>query len=205
MLLYMSLCTGCASNQEITACACNVCTLVFLDRLTHDQVPDPYSENPFHDIDTLRAARGGPYYSVHPGGSDLQMGQGGPTYYSDYCPPLPIQGSWGDSGPSDPQERTADTLSSELYPRFTVGRVEGAAQDPVATQGQHATTGIAPSLREGKVAKKVRDRERKRIDRSNNARDNARICELLNISMTPKNTLSNRSECWCIIHPRRKY
>jgi hypothetical protein len=131
--------------------------------------------------------------------------------YSGYWPPSPLWDSEGASGPSDPPGPTIDALSSpsrDLYPQSRGqddhpygtsshrGQVEGAAQNPVATQGQYATTGKASPWHERKVTKKVKDMERKRTDRSNNARDNARICELLNISLAPINTLSNRSECW---------
>jgi hypothetical protein len=46
--------------------------------------------------------------------------------------------------------------------------------------------------------KKERDKERKRVERSNNRKDYKKICELLKISSTPKNTLAIRSECLCI-------
>jgi hypothetical protein len=130
--------------------------------------------------------------------------------YSEYCPLSPLQDIQGASGRSDPPGPTVDTLSlqsRELRPQFRVQdghpyatsppqeQVEGAAQSLVAAQGQYATTGEASSQRERRGTKRERDKENKRTERSRSARDYARICELLDISLTPRNTLSNRSEC----------
>jgi len=46
--------------------------------------------------------------------------------------------------------------------------------------------------------KKERDKNRKRVERSDKTRDNEKICELLDISLIPKKTLANRSECLCV-------
>jgi hypothetical protein len=55
--------------------------------------------------------------------------------------------------------------------------------------------------------KKERDKERKRAERAHNSLDNARICELLEIPLTPKKTLANRSECLgpCMYSSFRRY
>jgi DNA repair ATPase RecN len=79
---------------------------------------------------------------------------------------------------------------------FTPGQVEGAALDLVAIQGQIATTQEASSERERKILeKKERDKARKRTERHKDAQDYARICELLEISLTPRSSLAHRSEC----------
>jgi hypothetical protein len=129
----------------------------------------------------------------------------------------------GASGPSHPpgslSTSIVDTLllSGELYQRPRVqddypyatssphGQVEGAAQRLVANQEQYATTQEASWQRERKVqVKKKRDKARKRSERSNNARDDARKSALLEISLTPRSTLARRSEC-LYVHPRRRY
>ena len=85
------------------------------------------------------------------------------------------------------------------------GQAGSTSGDIVATQGQIATAQEASSSRERRVQrKKDMDKARKRHDRSNDDQDYARICELLNISLTPKKTRAHRSEClW--IHPHRRY
>jgi hypothetical protein len=57
----------------------------------------------------------------------------------------------------------------------------------VATQGQSATT--------QRQTKKEKDLVRKRIQRRDDKKDFAKICELLNIKLGPKKTLVHRSEC----------
>ena len=62
----------------------------------------------------------------------------------------------------------------------------------------------AASARERKVQRKRElDKARKQAERDNSAEDYEKICELLKIAMTPKNTLAHRSECLCIYCRRR--
>jgi len=75
---------------------------------------------------------------------------------------------------------------------FSLGQV-GSTLEVVATQGQIATAQEASSSRERRVQKKKEmDMARKRLDRSNDDQDYERICELLNISLTPKKTRAHR-------------
>ena len=65
----------------------------------------------------------------------------------------------------------------------------------MVTRGQNATAQEASSQREQKgQGKRAKDRERKKAERSNDKRAYERICELLEISMSPRNTLADRSE-----------
>ena len=62
----------------------------------------------------------------------------------------------------------------------------------------------AALARERKIQrKKELDKARKQAERDSSAEDYEKICDLLKIAMTPKNTLSHRSACLCI-HPRRR-
>ena len=109
---------------------------------------------------------------------------------------------------------TSPLLSAESYAEYGVqdhfpdatsfppGQVEGATLNLVATQGQNATAQEALQREQKILEKRERDKAKKKIDRDNDAVAYARICELLKIPLTPRNTLANRSECLCI-HPRR--
>ena len=103
---------------------------------------------------------------------------------------------------------TSSSLFAESYTQdeyakttsFPAGQVEGTTPSPVVTQDQNAATQEVSWQRERKVVKKrEKDRERKRTERSNNARDYVRMCTLLDIPLTPMNTLVNRGECLCFI------
>jgi hypothetical protein len=93
----------------------------------------------------------------------------------------------------------------EDYASFPLGQVGSTSEDFVTTQGQIATAQETSFSRERRIQrKKDMDKARKRVDRSNDDQDYERICELLNISLTPKKSRAHRSEClW--IHPHRRY
>jgi hypothetical protein len=81
---------------------------------------------------------------------------------------------------------------------FSPGQVQDAAQHHAVTQGQSTVTLNASRQHERFERKTVRDKERKHADRANDDQAYMRVCELLEIDQTPKNTLSQRSECECI-------
>jgi len=71
---------------------------------------------------------------------------------------------------------------------------------PVLSQEHEPTTEEASRRHEEKTrAKKERDKTRKRNERSDNSQYYARICELLEIPLLPKNTLASRSECCAFV------
>jgi hypothetical protein len=75
----------------------------------------------------------------------------------------------------------------------------GAGPSLSAAREQSPTTQEASRTREERLeAKRNRDRQRKRIERSTNSENYASICGLLDIPPEPKNTLANRSECLCV-------
>ena len=87
---------------------------------------------------------------------------------------------------------------------FPLGQVGSTSEDLVTTQGQIATAQERSFSRARRIQrKKEMDKARKRVDRSNDDQDYARICELLNISLRPKKTRAHRSEClWTLPHWR---
>ena len=74
----------------------------------------------------------------------------------------------------------------------------------MVTQGQNVTAQEASSRERKEQGKRAKDKERKKAERSNDKRAYERICEVLEISLTPRNTLADRSECLCL-HPCRRY
>lgn len=79
------------------------------------------------------------------------------------------------------------------------GQVQDAAQSRVGTQEQNTTAQKASWQYEERVQRKRRkDKERKHDTRLNDDQAYTRVCEVLEIEQTPKNSLSQRSECSCI-------
>ena len=108
---------------------------------------------------------------------------------------------------------SSTSLSAESYTQpgvqddydltsFPLGQVGSTSEDFVTTQGQIATAQERSFSRARRIQrKKEMDKARKRVDRSNDDQDYARICELLNISLRPKKTRAHRSEClWTLPH-----
>ena len=90
---------------------------------------------------------------------------------------------------------------------FPHGQVEGTTPSSVVTsgKGQNVTIQEVSRQRERKAEeKRERDKERKKIERSSDKRTYKRICELLEISLAPRNTLADRSEFLCI-HPCQRH
>jgi hypothetical protein len=83
-------------------------------------------------------------------------------------------------------------------------QVLGAGPSLQVAQEQNPITQDPSHRREKIREKKERDKRRKRAERSNNSKVYAKICELLDIDLGPKNTLANRSECLCV-RPCRRY
>lgn len=82
---------------------------------------------------------------------------------------------------------------------FPSGQVQDPAQSHVVTQQQTTTAQIASWESEQKAQRKRRkDKDRKHDTRAHDNEAYTRVCELLEIEQTPKNSLSQRSECSCI-------
>lgn len=189
--------------------------------LTCDQFPDLSVPTDPNNADTLHAAS--TQYSNTAGwrGAYQQMEQ---TEIANHNPLSSYQDIYRAFGASAVPESPymmdtgiSSTLPAESYPEsglqdgyadassFLPGQVEASTLNLVTTQGQNATAQEASSQRERKILeKRERDKAKKKIDRDNDAVAYARICELLKISLAPRNTLANRSECLCI-HSRRRY
>ena len=99
--------------------------------------------------------------------------------------------------PSGKQSRVPD------YPHYVTsfppGQVQDPAQSRVVTQQQTTAAQIASWELEQKADRKRRkDKERKHDTRAHDDEAYTRVCELLEIEQTPKNSLSQRSECSCV-------
>jgi hypothetical protein len=93
----------------------------------------------------------------------------------------------------DSESESADALSSPSR------QMENIALSPTVTLGQSTSMLRTSRQRQQKQAKKKRDMVRKRVQRSDDSQDLARICELLKIPLSPKKTLARRSE-YLFIH-----
>ncbi len=78
-------------------------------------------------------------------------------------------------------------------------QMEAVALSPTATLGQSTSMLRTSRQRQQKQTKQKRDMVRKRVQRSDDSQDLARICELLKIPLSPKKTLARRSE-YLFIH-----
>jgi len=70
---------------------------------------------------------------------------------------------------------------------------------PAAHEQSPTTQEAFPIYEEKHQARKERDKIRQHNLRRTNSENNASICEVLGISLSPKKTLANRSECLCVI------
>ena len=181
---------------------------------TCNQFPDLSVPTDPKNADTLHAAS--TPYSNPAGwrGANRQMGE---TEIENHNALPSHQDVYGGSGVSAALESSytmnaSSSLHAESYPKsgmqddhadatlFFPGQVEGVAPNLVAIQGQEASL-----QRERKILeKRERDKERKKIERRKDADDYARICEVLNISLTPRSTLAHRSES-LFVHSRWRY
>jgi hypothetical protein len=180
--------------------------------LTRDQFPNlPFPTNP-NNGDILYAAS----TRFYPAGwrdANRQMEQAKIENSNSLSPHQDMYEAFGVSAPPELEPLftmnagSSSSLSAESYAQdnyadatsFPAGEVVGTTPSLLVTQEQNATTQEVSRPRERKVEKKKeKDKERKRIERSNNARDYARICTLLDIPLTPMNTLVNRGKCLCI-------
>ena len=127
--------------------------------------------------------------------------------YTQYAPPQWVHQVPGPSAPTElpftipvtlPSQVQSDTASTsrvktshptsrELHNEVDVGPgIEPTPEESVSPE--------APT----KPSKKNRDMLRKRDQRADDRKQFKRICELLDISLSPKKTLANRSEYPCI-------
>jgi hypothetical protein len=135
-----------------------------------------------------------------------------PDNYPQASPPSPPQ-----HFPRVPVSAHQSGTSSEIYtsppsvvgftedplfqddPMSSCGKLLGATYSPAVIQEHNRATQKMSRQREQKAqVKRERDKTRKRKERSTNLETYTSICELLEIRLTPQNTLANRSECSCI-------
>jgi hypothetical protein len=178
----------------------------------HDQYLDPSSEG--HYDDTHHDAPLQTHYAAGWGGTNSQNVQ------EERVDHYEAQGASCSSDPPGPSSTTNSDISSSLfgalysqsgaqdeYPHATLSpneNAEVAAQSPVVTQGQSASTQASQRRVQKAREKREKDRTRKRTQRSRSMEDYEKICNLLKIPLKPRNTIAHRSECLCI-HSRRKY
>jgi hypothetical protein len=92
----------------------------------------------------------------------------------------------GSYTPSEMQDDYDDAISSPGEARSTTS--------PVETQGQDATALEASQQGQQPSTKKEKDKERKRVQRSEDVQHFTKICTSLKIPPGPKKTLAHRSE-----------
>jgi hypothetical protein len=184
--------------------------------LTHGQVPDSsFQGHPPNGVDAIHAApTRWAHHNPVPWGytnpqmeltvienhNSLSLSQNiyGVSSSSDLLkssPPMiaddfssPYGGSYT---PSEVQDDCADAISSPGEARSTAS--------PIETQGKDATAQEASQRSQQPSTKKEKDKERKRVQRSEDVRHYTKICTLLNIPPGPKNALAYRSECFISI------
>ena len=207
--------TGCASAIERTSYA----RYVFTDSqapellLTVDQVPGSPFEMGFNynDTNTDDAAQTcGPFLND-------PLPDSRPQYEQPNFPPPPHDVR-RDPVPYD-QPGSLSTIvrapGLSLHARFneppglegfntvtgsSSGQMLGAGASLLAVQEQSPTTQEAFQTHKERLRPKMeKDRVRKHNQRSIDSQSYARICEVLNISLSPRNTLAYRSECLCVI------
>ena len=188
--------------------------------LTHDQVPVLPFLTDRNDADALHTASTQYPYPASLRGTNLQMTQ---AEIENHHPPSPLRDIYETSGVSASPESssamiagTSSSSSAELYAQsgmqddyvgaksFPHEQVDGTTRSLAATQRQSTTMQKALRKRQQKQRKRVRDMERKREQRSDDDQYFAMICELLDIKLSPKNTLVRRSEylCFHLFHLR---
>jgi hypothetical protein len=100
--------------------------------------------------------------------------------------------------PSEAQDDYADAMSSSGEAQSTTNSVE--------TQGQDANTHEASQQAQRPSTKKEKDKQRKRVQRSEDVEHFTKLCNVLKIPQGPKKTLAYRSEPSSFhIHPGRRY
>ena len=92
---------------------------------------------------------------------------------------------------SDMQDDYADAMSSPEEARGTSSSVGTQVQDAIAQE--------ASKKGQQQRTKKEKDKERKRVQRSEDVQHFTEICKLLKISSCPKKTLAYHSECFISI------
>ncbi|KAF8495791.1 hypothetical protein F5888DRAFT_541104 [Russula emetica] len=167
---------------------------------THDQYLDPPSEG--HYDDTHHDAPLQAHHAARWGGTNSQ------NVLEERVDHLEFRGASCSSDPPGPSSTTnADTSFSPFgalcsqsgaqdhYPHATLSpheHAEVAAQSPVVTQGQSATSQASQQRAQKAREKREKDRARKRTQRFMSAQDHENICNLLNIPLKPKNTVAHR-------------
>lgn len=110
--------------------------------------------------------------------------------------PPPPQHAQRGPVPYDHPASSSTTVRDPGLEGFNTGTASSSGQMPDAGPSLSAAQAQSPSppYEEKLRARKVKDKIRKRDDRSTNSQDHASICELLEIPLLPKKTLANRSE-----------
>jgi hypothetical protein len=191
--------------------------MIFSDlSLTHGQVPDSsFEDHPPNGVDAIHAAPTlwGRQNAVPWGDANPQMEL---TVIENHSPLSLSQNIHGVSSSSDLLESSppmiTDDFSSLSSGFFTPSEVQddyadatssppGGARSttsPVETQEHDAAAQEASQHGQQPSTKKSRDKERKRVQRSEDVQHFTKICTLLKIPAGPKKTLAYRSECFHI-------
>jgi hypothetical protein len=196
--------------------------MIFSDlSLTHGQVPDSsFEDHPPNGVDAIHAAptQWGHHNAVPWGDTNPQMEL---TVIENHNPLSSSQNIHGVSSSSDLLESSppmvADDFSSLYVGSYTPSDVQDDYSDaissppgearstasPVETQWEGATAKEASKQGQQPSTKKSRDKERKRVQRSEDVQHFTKICTMLKIPPGPKKTLAYRSECFHIYPWRR--
>jgi len=126
-----------------------------------------------------------PSQNIHGVSSSSDILESSPSMIADDFS-SPYVGSYTPS--SEVQDAYADAISSPGETRSTTS--------PVETQWQDVTPQEASQQGQQPSTKKSRDKERKRVQRSEDVKHFTRICKLLKIPPGPKKTLAYHSECF---------
>jgi hypothetical protein len=179
---------------------------------THGQVPDSsFEDHPPNGVKAIHAAptQWSHHNAVPWGDTSPQMEL---TVIEKYNTPSLPQSIHGVSSSSDLLEASptmiADGFSSPLVGSYTRSEVQDDYTDAMSSPGEARSTTSAetqwqdPTAQEASLqgqqstTKKSRDKERKRVQRSEDVQHFTKICSLLKIPPGPKKTLAYRSECF---------
>ncbi len=182
--------------------------------LTHGPVPDSsFEDHPPIGVDAIHVAptRWGQHDAVPWGVANPQMEL---TVIEDHNSLSPSQNIHGVSGSSDllepPPSMIADDFSSLCDGSYMPSEVQDDYADGMSSPGEaRSTTSSVETFgqdlsaqeaskqgRQQPSTKKEKDKERKRVQRSEDVHHFTKICTLLKIPPGPKKTLAYRSECF---------
>lgn len=135
------------------------------------------NHNPHHNPQALPQK-----FHGHSSSSDLVVSS--PTMTDDDFSSLRV----GSYTPSEVQDDYTDAMSSAL------GEAGSSTASPVAIQGQNTPTQEVSPQGQQHLTKKEKDKERKRVQRSEDDQYFTKICTLLKIPQGPKKTFAYRGE-----------